>query len=108
MSLHLSDRQLFFFDDQRVRYSLDQIRTLLKDGVATTPDTPIRITELAFRAEDLVNHVAPVLSNFLLPYADEEAADAGDLCNSDGIGRSNCLDATRGSVCDSNGVPIKM
>jgi len=97
---------LFFFNDQRLRYSLNQIRSLLEEGIATTPDTPVRIVEAAFRAEDLVKHVAPVLSDFMLSEENEGAANWGDLGDSKRIERSNGLDATQGIASDSNRMPV--
>ena len=66
------DTPLYFFNDQRVRYTANQIRSLVEDGV-TAPDTPVHIVEVAFRADDVLNLIAPMLCERMLPEPNEEA-----------------------------------
>jgi hypothetical protein len=72
MKTNVLDTPLFFFNDQRFRYSINQIRSLIEDG-KTAPDTPIRIAEATFRADDIVVRVAPMLCECLLSETDKDA-----------------------------------
>jgi hypothetical protein len=73
MKVHPFDRLLFYFEDMRFMYSVNQIKMLVIDEVAD-PDSIIRISEqLAFRAGDIALHAAPLLYYFLALALDEPA-----------------------------------
>jgi hypothetical protein len=61
------DKPLFHFGDQRCRYSLNQIRSFVEEGVAgACADTPVYIAEVAFKANDIIEHVAPMICDRML------------------------------------------
>jgi len=71
MDTYLFDKQIFFFDDMRFLYSLNQIKSLVADNV-TAPDSIIRISEgLSFRASDVVEHATSIWHNLLSSATDE-------------------------------------
>ena len=70
--------RLYFFNDQRVRYTAEHIRSLVEDGV-TAPDTPVHIVEVAFKASDILEYVAPLVRDRALPEIDEVAITANCL-----------------------------
>ena len=52
------DRKILYFDDARIMYSTNEIKTLVADKI-TAPDSIIRISEgLSFRASDVVEHTS--------------------------------------------------
>jgi hypothetical protein len=59
MNIDPYDKPIFYFTDERFLYSANQIRTLVKDGVAK-PDEIVHLVEvLSFKAGDIAKHKVP-------------------------------------------------
>ena len=76
------DQKVFYFNDARVMYSLNDLQTLVSDKI-TAPDTIVRISEdLAFRADDVTKHAAATFSDLLSLAIDNPAIEAPEHSNS--------------------------
>jgi hypothetical protein len=59
MKIHPFDKQMFYFTDERCLYSINQIKTLVRDGVAA-PDEIVHLVEIqSFRAGDIAEGMTP-------------------------------------------------
>jgi hypothetical protein len=66
------DKKIFYFNDARVVYSINEIDCLIKSGKATTTESIIRITEgLSFKAGDIIKNAMPLLHDLLTLTIDE-------------------------------------
>ena len=55
----------YYFNDARCQYSLEQLQSLLKDGIIDT-ETTVHTVCLPFKAGDLIQHVAPIVDNLVI------------------------------------------
>ena len=70
-TMNVLDRRILYFNDARIMYSVNEIKTLVSDKV-TAPDSTVRITEdLSFRASDVVEHATSIWHNLLSSATDE-------------------------------------
>ena len=71
MKTHPLDRKVFYYDDARFVYSINDLKSLIEAGKATTTESVVRITEgLSFRVGDIVKHTS-VLYDLLSLAIDE-------------------------------------
>ena len=72
MSVNTSDLPIYYFNDTRVSYSANQIRSLITSGV-TAPDVLVRTTDaVAFKASDIAEHGLPPLAKLVAESAQED------------------------------------
>jgi hypothetical protein len=57
--MNVFDKPIFYFTDERILYSVNQIRTLVKDGVAKPDEIVHTIEVLSFKAGDIAEHKSP-------------------------------------------------
>ena len=62
-NMNIFDKKIFYFNDARVMYSVNEIKTLVTDKV-TAPNEIVRLAEgLAFRAGDVTERAVPILND---------------------------------------------
>ena len=70
--MDIFDRKILYFNDPRVLYSVNDLKILIEDEVATTPESIVRITEgLTFRAGDILNRATSTIHDLLSLTIDE-------------------------------------
>jgi len=64
--MNVMDKKMFYFNDQRVMYSVNDLKCLIEDRVETTADSIVRIGGgLSFRAGDVVKNSTSLFHNLL-------------------------------------------
>jgi hypothetical protein len=84
--MKMKSESLYYFNDSRIQYSAEHIRSMMEDGIIE-PTTTVHTICLPFKASDVVQHIAPVVSNFLLSDADEGTTSVCDLADAVGMGK---------------------
>jgi hypothetical protein len=61
----MNSQLFYYFSDPRIQYSLEQLQSLLKDGLIDS-ETIVHTICLPFKAGDLIQHVAPIVDNLVI------------------------------------------
>ena len=61
----MKSQSYYYFEDARFQYSLDHLVSLLADGKIDA-DTIVHTICLPFKAGDLIQHIAPMVNNYLV------------------------------------------
>ena len=72
MKSDILKKPLFYFNDSRVTYSVEQLESLLSSGVVE-PAATVHSVCLPFQIEDVIERVAPMLNGLLLSESPNEA-----------------------------------
>jgi hypothetical protein len=65
MKTDISDKPLFYFQDSRCQYSIEQLESLVSSGTVE-PSTIVHTICLPFKASDVIQRIAPILKEHLV------------------------------------------